>query len=154
MTLAVDLTRSAVEVRRRHPRLSVSTSKRAGAAEEVLDDAVFNAGRAAMVAAALLKGPGKSATASSRGDERPTAPTRPHQAHQRRDAIIAAAYDAGALGVCVCGSGPTIMGVGSKWATRIGEAMVECFNKQGHQARYEVLSFEPAGTISLGVHNF
>jgi homoserine kinase len=70
------------------------------------------------------------------------------------DKVLEAAYDAGALGACVSGSGPTMFAVAGKWATRIGEAMVDAFKKAGLAARYEVLNFESAGTISLGVHNF
>jgi homoserine kinase len=120
-----------------------------------LDDAVFNVGRASLLIAALLKGPGKSANAVLREAmaDRLHQPPREKLINGRKE-VMEAAYKAGALGVCVSGSGPSIFAVGSKWANRIGEAMVEAFQKLGHQARYEVVNVEPAGTISLGVHNF
>jgi homoserine kinase len=119
------------------------------------EDAVFNVSRSSLVVAALLKGPGKSSNAVLREAMN----DRLHQPHRiklidGRDAIMNAAYKAGALGVCVSGSGPTILAIASKWATRIGDAMCEAFAKEGHQSRYEILPFEPTGTISLGVHNF
>ncbi len=119
------------------------------------EDAVFNIGRASLVIAALLKGPGKAANAVLKEamNDRLHQPSR-EKLIAGRQAVMDAAYKAGALGVCVSGSGPSIFAVGSKWANRIGEAMVETFNKQGIAARYEVLNVEPAGTISLGVHNF
>ena len=139
------------------PEFQVSTAK----ARNVLpkrvsfDDAVFNVGRSSLVVAALLKGPGKSSNAVLKEAMN----DRLHQPHRQklitgRDAVMAAAYKAGALGVCVSGSGPSILAVGSKWAARIGEAMCEAFAAEGENARYEVLPFEPTGTISLGVHNF
>lgn len=120
-----------------------------------LKDAVYNVSRASMVVAALLKGPGKNANAVLKDamNDRLHHPARAKMI-PGRDEVIAAAYEAGALGVCVSGSGPTILAVASKWATRIGEAMVSEFEKAGCKARYEVLNFEAAGTISLGVHNF
>lgn len=139
------------------PDFTISTAKarKVLPAKVSFSDAVYNVGRSSLVVAALLKGPGKSSNAVLREAMN----DRLHQPHRLklidgRDAIMAAAYKAGALGVCVSGSGPTILGIASKWATRIGEAMCEAFAKEGHQARYEILSFEPSGTISLGVHNF
>jgi len=119
------------------------------------EDAVFNVGRASLVIAALLKGPGKASNAVLREamNDRLHQPSREKLIVGRQE-VMEAAYKAGALGVCVSGSGPSIFAVGSKWANRIGEAMVEEFQKLGVTARYEVLNVEPAGTISLGVHNF
>lgn len=119
------------------------------------EDAVYNIGRSSMVVAALLKGPGKSSNAVLREAMN----DKLHQPHRQklidgRDTVMEAAFKAGALGASVAGSGPTIFAVGSKWANKIGEAMCKAFEKKGHTSRYEVLSFEPAGTISLGVHNF
>jgi homoserine kinase len=139
------------------PQFRVSTVKaRKALPKKVnLEDAVFNVGRSSMVVAALLKGPGKNANAVLKEamSDRLHQPARARLI-PGRDEVITAAYDAGALGVCVAGSGPTVLAIGSKWATRIGEAMVLAFNAAGHEARYEVLPFESAGTISLGVHNF
>lgn len=120
-----------------------------------LDDAVFNVGRASLVIAALLKGPGKTSNAVLREamNDRLHQPSR-EKLIQGRQRVMDAAYKAGALGVCVSGSGPSIFAVGSKWANRIGEAMVEAFEGIGVKARCEVLNVETAGTISLGVHNF
>lgn len=119
------------------------------------EDAVFNVGRASLVIAALLKGPGKASNAVLKEamNDRLHQPPREKLINGRQQ-IMDAAYKAGALGVCVSGSGPSMFAVGSKWANRIGEAMVEAFQKQGCTARYEVVNVEPAGTISLGVHNF
>lgn len=139
------------------PDFSINTAK----ARKVLptkvsfDDAVYNVGRSSLVVAALLKGPGKNSNAVLREAMN----DRLHQPHRiklidGRDSIMAAAYKAGALGVCVAGSGPTILAIAGKWATRIGDAMCEAFTKEGHRARYEILPFEPTGAISLGVHNF
>ena len=139
------------------PELRVNTAKARKALPKkvALEDAVFNVGRTSMVVAALLKGPGKAANAVLKEamNDRLHQPARA-KLIPCRDEVLAAAYDAGALGACVAGSGATMLAVGAKWATRIGEAMVETFKKNGIEARYEVLSFEPAGTISLGVHNF
>jgi homoserine kinase len=139
------------------PDFEVSTEK----AREVLPsrvsfaDAVFNVGRASLVVAALLKGPSKSTNAVLREAMDDCL----HQPQRRklidgRDEVMAAAYKAGALGVCVAGSGPSILAIGTKWATRIGEAMCAAFQKCGHSARAEILPIETTGTISLGVHNF
>ena len=118
-------------------------------------DAVFNIGRASMVVAALLKGPSKSSNAVLRT----AMEDRLHQPHRdklipHRAEVFDAAYEAGSLGVCVCGAGPAMLSISNKWAAKIGEAMVEEFAKHGTEARAEVLSFEAAGAVSLGVHNF
>lgn len=135
--------------------VSTATARKLLPAQVRFEDAIYNVGRSSMVVAALLKGPGKNSNAVLKEAMN----DRLHQPHRQkliegRDEVMAAAYKAGALGVCVAGSGPTIFAVACKWATRIGEAMVEAYQAQGHKARYEVLNFEPAGTISLGVHNF
>ena len=119
------------------------------------EDAVYNVGRAALVVASLLKGPGKNANAVLKEafNDKLHMPAR-IKLIPGRDAILEAAYEAGALGACVSGSGPAMMAIGSKWATRIGDAMVAQFKKHGAEARYEVLNFEPHGTVSLGVHTF
>lgn len=119
------------------------------------DEAVFNIGRASLVVAALLKGPSKSTNAILKEamDDCLHQPQR-KKLIDGRDEVMAAAYKAGALGVCVAGSGPSLFAIGTKWATRIGEAMCTAFQKCGHGARYEILPVETTGTISLGVHNF
>ncbi|QDU61315.1 Homoserine kinase [Planctomycetes bacterium Pan216] len=139
------------------PDFSVDTAK----ARKLLpnrvtfDDAVHNVGRSSLLVAALLKGPSKSTNAVLR-EAMKDALHQPHRSKliSGRDEVMAAAYEAGALGVCVSGSGPALLAIGSKWATRIGEAMVEAFASKKQTSRYEVLPFEPTGTISLGVHNF
>lgn len=139
------------------PDYSVSTEK----ARKLLppqvsfQDAVYNVGRSSMVVAALLKGPGKNANAVLKEamNDRLHQPQRARMI-EGRDQVMEAAYKAGALGVCVAGSGPTLLAVACKWATKIGEAMVDAFKEAGHGARYEVLNFEPSGAISLGVHTF
>ena len=120
------------------------------------EDAVFNVGRASLVIAALLQRSREGIQrGSSRSDERPIASTLSREAYRRPSRGDGCRLQSRwPLGVCVSGSGPSIFAVGSKWANRIGEAMVEQFQKQGITARYEVLNVEPAGTISLGVHNF
>lgn len=139
------------------PEFTVNTAKarKLLPAKVGFEDAVYNSGRAALVVAALLKGPGKN----SNQVLREAMQDRLHQPQRAklipgRDAAIAAGYKAGALGICVAGSGPTLFAVGCKWATKIGEAMVEAFAKEGKKSRYEMLAFEPTGAISLGVHNF
>lgn len=139
------------------PEFAVSTEKarKLLPAKVSFEEAVFNVSRASLLVASLLKGPGKSTNAVLKEAMNDCL----HQPHRQklitgRDAVMEAAYKAGALGVCVCGSGPSMLAIASKWATRIGEAMVEAFQAEGQQARYEVLPFEPTGTISLGVHNF
>lgn len=139
------------------PDFSISTAqaRKLLPSKVSFEDAVFNLGRASLVVAALLKGPGKSPNAVLREAMK----DRLHQPHRKKliegvDEVMASAYKAGALGVCVCGSGPAILAISSKWANRIGEAMVRTFQHKGRAARYEVLNFETAGTISLGVHNF
>lgn len=139
------------------PEFTVSTVKARKLLPAKVDfqDAVYNAGRAAMVVAALLKGPGKNSNLVLREAMR----DKLHQPHRAklipgRDAIFEAGYQSGALGICVAGSGPTLFAIGCKWATKIGEAMVEAFEKEGKKSRYEILPFEPTGAISLGVHNF
>ncbi len=139
------------------PNFKVSTEK----ARKVLpakipfEDAVHNIGRSSMVVAALVKGPGKSSNQVLREamNDRLHQPAR-SKLITNRDAVIEAGYKAGALGVCIAGSGPSILAVSCKWANRIGEAMVDAFKKSGVEARYEMLNFEPTGAISLGVHTF
>jgi homoserine kinase len=139
------------------PDFEVNTSK----ARKLLptkvpfEDAVYNIGRASLLVAALLKGPGKSSNAILREamHDRLHQPAR-EKLIDGRDLVMEAAFKAGALGASVSGSGPTIFAIGSKWANKIGEAMCKAFEKNGHTSRYEVLSFESSGTISLGVHNF
>jgi homoserine kinase len=139
------------------PEFMVNTAKARKALPKsvTLKDAAFNVGRASMVVAALLKGPGKSANSVLREamNDRLHQPARA-KLIPGRDEVLAAAYDAGALGACVSGSGPTMLAIAGKWANRIGEAMVDAFKQAGLESRYEVLNFEPSGTISLGVHNF
>ncbi|MGL5096524.1 MAG: homoserine kinase, partial [Planctomycetia bacterium] len=139
------------------PEFTINTARarKALPARVSFDDAVFNVGRSSLVVAALLKGPGKSSNAVLREamNDRLHQPQRA-KLFPGRDNVMAAGYEAGALGVCVAGSGPTMLAIASKWANRIGEAMVDAFAKEGYASRYEVLAFEPSGTISLGVHNF
>lgn len=139
------------------PDFPVSTAKarKALPTKVSFEDAIYNVGRSSLLVAALLKGPGKNANAVLKEAMN----DRLHQPHRQklitgRDAVMESAMKQGALGVCVAGSGPTIFAVAGKWANRIGEAMVETFQKEGCNARYEVLNFEPTGAISLGVHNF
>lgn len=139
------------------PNYSVSTSKarKLLPKDVTFDDAIFNISRASMVVASLLKGPGKNANAVLKE----AMDDKLHQPHRKslitgRDAVMTAAYKSGALGVCVAGSGPAMLAVACKWATKIGEAMVAAFQAESIESRYEVLNFEPAGAISLGVHNF
>jgi homoserine kinase len=107
-------------------------------------DAVFNLGRAALLAASMAKGDLSLLRFALRD--------RLHQPYRSKfipgmENIFAAAEETGAWGSCVSGSGPTLMAFAPKDADakRIGEKMCEEFGRFGKNAVYHLLEFDRLG---------
>jgi homoserine kinase len=107
-------------------------------------DAVFNAGRAALLVAGLAAG---DAAAIGAGME-----DRIHQPYRGPlipgfDAALAAARKAGALGSCLSGSGSTMLALirSGLDAATVGEAMVNAVLAAGSEARWLALDIDHDG---------
>ncbi len=60
------------------------------------------------------------------------------------------AYNAGAYGATISGSGPTIIAFSNeKNAESIGENMIKAFEKQNLKSKYMILDFDPTGVTSI-----
>ena len=105
-------------------------------------DAVFNVTRTALLVAALADGRTDLLDEATRD--------RLHQPYRAAlvpglDAVFAAARDAGAHGVALSGSGPTVVAFGG--AAGIGEAMRRAFQASGAECRAIEADVDPDGTV-------
>ena len=106
-------------------------------------DATFNVGRACVVTAAMLQGD-LDALASAMEDRL----HQPYRAHliPHYDALIAAAREAGALGVALSGAGPTLFAIARQNEKAIGEAMAEVWKSHGIESTVYPLPIDTDGT--------
>lgn len=100
-------------------------------------DAVFNLARVALLVTALATG--------DLARLREATEDRLHQPPRRRlfpamDAIFLAALDAGALGVCLSGSGPTVLAFARDDAMHIAEAMSRAAHQAGLRSSIRIAS--------------
>lgn len=128
------------------PDRAVSTDAARRALPEAYSraDAVFNAGRAGLLTAALATGRldllGEAM--QDRLHQPYRAPLVPGFA-----AALEAAYAAGALGACLSGSGSTMLAFVTGAAARVGEAMTAAVRAAGAAARWLELEVDPAGAV-------
>jgi homoserine kinase len=99
-------------------------------------DAVLNVGRAAATVAALVSG--EHAALRSGMEDRLHQPYRAHLV-PGMDEAIAAALQAGALGACLSGSGPTILALAHGPEDAVAEAMKQALARLGVSAVTRVL---------------
>jgi homoserine kinase len=107
-------------------------------------DAVFNLGRTALLTASLYEKDWKLLSIAM--DDRL------HQSYRSKlipgfDDVIAAAYYAGARGVALSGSGPSILAVSPENSKGIGEAMVDAFARSNIKSRYIITYPDNKGII-------
>ena len=105
-------------------------------------DAVFNVTRTALLVAALAEGRADLLDEATRD--------RLHQPYRARlvpglDAVFAAAREAGAHGVALSGSGPTVVAFGETQG--IGEAMRRAFESAGARCRAVDAEVDAEGTV-------
>lgn len=128
------------------PSEPLSTAKARQAIPETVShkDAVFNAGRSALLVSALLTG---------EYNYLPDAlEDRLHQPYRMplitgTQAVFKAAKNAGAYGAIISGAGSTLMAYASPQADckKIGQAMQQAFEKAGQQAVYHILKLDTEG---------
>ncbi|MDK2926469.1 MAG: homoserine kinase [Bacillota bacterium] len=123
------------------PELKLSTQEARRVLPDLLPrrDAVFNLGRTALLTASLLTN-NLSALAFALED-------RLHQPYRSplipgMEEVFAGAREAGALGVALSGSGPSIIAFAQDHLPEIGAAMVNAFARHGIRARF--VSTKPA----------
>ena len=111
-----------------------------------LGDAIFNVQRVGALMAAF--GAGR--------DElfRDAMQDRLHQPYRAAlmgplDEVFEAAYEAGALGVCISGAGPCILAICRDHPGRVGNAMREVYQSQGIGCRMHVLRIDPRGAHAI-----
>jgi homoserine kinase len=105
-------------------------------------DAVFNIGRAMLVAEALRNADDEllGRALADRLHEPYRIPIIPGAAEAKRGAL-----DHGAIGVCLSGAGPGMLAFASKNHACIGQAMQAAFERAGLSARYWVLDVSSSG---------
>lgn len=126
------------------PTFNFLTSEARAALPRVLSraDAVFNIGRAMLVAEALRNGD-DDLLARAMGDrihEPYRIPLIPGAAHARQ-----AALSHGAIAVSLSGAGPGLLAYARERHEAIGQAMQDAFHHAGLSARYWVLDASPQG---------
>lgn len=126
------------------PEFAVSTAEARRLLPERVPfrDAVFNVTRTALLVAALAEGRPDLLDEATRD--------RLHQPHRAKlvpglEAVFAAAREAGAHGVALSGSGPTVVAFGD--AAGIGEAMRRAFEASGTACRALEADVDPDGTV-------
>jgi homoserine kinase len=126
------------------PDFAVSTgeARRLLPAEVPFADAVFNVTRTALLVAALAAGRMDALDEATRD--------RLHQSYRARlipglDQVFAAARRAGAHGVALSGSGPSVLAFGG--APGIGEAMAAAFRAAGSRCRTIAVEVDTDGTV-------
>jgi homoserine kinase len=126
------------------PEFAVSTAEARHLLPEAVPfrDAVFNVTRTALLVAALAEGRMDLLDEATRD--------RLHQPYRARlvpglDAVFAAAREAGAHGVALSGSGPTVVAFGE--APGIGEAMRRAFQAAGTACRAIDAEVDTDGTV-------
>ena len=126
------------------PEFEIATTRARAvlAAQVSRADAVFNLGRVALLVTAFATGDLASL--------RQAMQDRLHQPARRplfpaMDAIFLAALDAGALGACLSGSGPTVLAFARDDAPTIAEAMAQAAAQSGLQAHTRIARPSPRG---------
>jgi homoserine kinase len=120
------------------PDYEVETEKARQALPDAVPrlDAVLNVGHAAAVVAAFASGRYDALRAAT--EDRLHQPYRAHLVPGMNEAI-AAALEAGALGACLSGSGPTIIAFAHERQDAIAEAMEQALAKVGVRSQTRVL---------------
>ncbi|NLM96727.1 MAG: homoserine kinase, partial [Halanaerobiaceae bacterium] len=123
-------------------KLKTEELRRVLPASVSLQDAVFNLGRTALLTASLME--------KDLGILKVALEDRLHQDYRAELIpgfynIIETAYQHGACGVCLSGSGPTIMAVADKDEEMIGRAVVNEFKKHGISSTYIVKRADNCG---------
>lgn len=111
-----------------------------------MEDAVFNVGRAALLAGALLKG--------DLYHLKNALDDRLHQPYRKKlvpgmEEVFQAANAHGAVGTVLSGAGPCLIAFTVERMEEIGEAMVESFNAYDVEATYSVLEIDAHGVKIL-----
>ena len=126
------------------PEFAVSTAEARRLLPETVPfrDAVFNVTRTALLVASLVEGRTEMLDEATRD--------RLHQPYRARlvpglEAVFAAAREAGAHGVALSGSGPTVVAFGE--APGIGEAMRRAFEAAGAGCRVLGAEVDTEGTV-------
>ena len=126
------------------PRFELETeAARAALPEQVPHrDAVFNVGRACLVTAALMSGELRALKAAMRD--------RLHQPYRASlvpgiEEVLQAAEEAGAMGACLSGAGPTLLAFATDDAPEIATAMKNAWARQNMQADTAVLCVDKDG---------
>jgi len=129
------------------PEFAVSTAEARRLLPEAVPfrDAVFNVTRTALLVASLVEGRTEMLDEATRD--------RLHQPYRARlvpglEAVFAAAREAGAHGVALSGSGPTVVAFGE--APGIGEAMRRAFEAAGAGCRVLGAEVDTEGTVVEG----
>ncbi|HEV2282808.1 MAG TPA: homoserine kinase [bacterium] len=129
------------------PAFAVSTAEARRLLPEAVPfrDAVFNVTRTALLVASLVEGRTEMLDEATRD--------RLHQPYRARlvpglEAVFAAAREAGAHGVALSGSGPTVVAFGE--APAIGEAMRRAFASSGAECRVIDAEVDTEGTVVEG----
>jgi homoserine kinase len=129
------------------PEFAVSTAEARRLLPETVPfrDAVFNVTRTALLVASLVEGRTEMLDEATRD--------RLHQPYRARlvpglEAVFAAAREAGAHGVALSGSGPTVVAFGE--APDIGEAMRRAFESSGAACRVVAAEVDTEGTVVEG----
>jgi len=125
-------------------QLSTQVAREALPEEVPLQDAVFNLSRALAWPAAILE--------KRYGRLRAATEDALHQPYRRAlvpglREVIAVALEAGALGACLSGAGPTVLAVcGAKSNLEdVGRAMAGAFRLKGVQSTFRILDFDNRG---------
>ena len=126
------------------PRFELKTeAARAALPEQVAHrDAVFNVGRACLVTAALMSGELRALKSAMRD--------RLHQPYRASlvpgiEDVLAAAEDAGAMGACLSGAGPTLLALATDEATNVADAMKNAWARQNMHVDTAVLRVDQDG---------
>ncbi|MFH0947624.1 MAG: homoserine kinase [Elusimicrobiota bacterium] len=127
------------------PDFELSTSKARDILPKMVShkDAVFNSSRVALFVSAIIQK--KYDLLSIAMDDKL------HQPYRKKlipgmDDVFNSAKKSGAYGVCISGSGPTILAVsGQRSATKIGQSMQKAFYKHNIKSKYIVCDFDNEG---------
>lgn len=129
------------------PRFELETeAARAALPERVPHrDAVFNVGRACLVTAALMSGELRTLKTAMRD--------RLHQPYRASlvpgiEEVLQAAEEAGAMGACLSGAGPTLLAFATDDAPNIATAMKNAWARQNMQVDTAVLRVDKDGTTT------
>jgi homoserine kinase len=111
-----------------------------------LDDAVFNVGKTALLVAAIASGDLEAAGKAM--DDKLHQPYRMDLVPGMTE-VFAAAREAGALGVALSGSGPTVIALCCKSSPQVGWAMKNAFESSGIGCKVTELRPSQMGAVQL-----